>query len=48
LARVTASAYFDELLRRFPTLELAGEVDRMPATMLPLVKSMPVWLGTGR
>jgi cytochrome P450 len=48
LARVTASVYFDELLRRFPTLELAGEVDRMPATMLPLVKSMPVRLGTGR
>jgi cytochrome P450 len=48
LARVTASAFFAELLRRFPELELAGEVDRMPATMLPVVKRMPVRLGTGR
>ena len=47
LARVTASVFFDELLRRFPRLELAGEVDRMPATMLPLVKRMPVRLGVG-
>ena len=26
---------FDELLRRFPTIELVGEVDRMRATMVP-------------
>jgi cytochrome P450 len=47
LARLTATAFFDELLLRFPKLELAGEVDRMPATMLPLVRRMPVRLGTG-
>lgn len=38
-------AVFGELLRRFPRLELAGEVDRMPATVLPLVTRMPVRLG---
>jgi cytochrome P450 len=37
---------FEELLRRFPTLELAGEVDRMRATMVPGVKRMPVRLGS--
>lgn len=47
LARLEASVFFDELLRRFPDLELAGEVDRMRATMVPGVKRMPVRLGTG-
>jgi cytochrome P450 len=37
---------FEELLRRFPTLELVGEVDRMRATMVPGVKRMPVRLGS--
>ncbi|WP_231639698.1 cytochrome P450 [Mycobacterium sp. Marseille-P9652] len=46
LARLEASVMFDELLRRFPTLELVGEVDRMRATMVPGVKRMPVRLGT--
>jgi cytochrome P450 len=47
LARLEASVMFDELLRRFPRLELVGEVDRMRATMVPGVKRMPVRLGTG-
>ncbi|WAC92848.1 cytochrome P450 [Mycobacterium sp. Aquia_213] len=47
LARLEATVMFDELLRRFPTIELAGEVDRMRATMVPGVKRMPVRLGTG-
>jgi cytochrome P450 len=46
LARLEASVLFDELLRRFPGLELAGDVDRMRATMVPGVKRMPVRLGT--
>jgi cytochrome P450 len=45
LARLEACVLFDELLRRFPRLELAGEVDRMRATMIPGVKRMPVRLG---
>ena len=48
LARLEATVLFDELLRRFPNLELVGEVDRMRATMIPGVKRMPVRLGTGR
>jgi cytochrome P450 len=46
LARLEASVMFDELLRRFPKMELVGEVDRMRATMVPGVKRMPVRLGT--
>jgi len=45
LARLEACVLFDELLRRFPNLELVGEVDRMRATMVPGVKRMPVRLG---
>ena len=45
LARLEATVMFEELLSRFPTLELAGEVDRMRATMVPGVKRMPVRLG---
>src|ERR1700760_2108750 len=45
LARLEATVMFEELLRRFPRLELAGEVDRMRATMVPGVKRMPVRLG---
>jgi cytochrome P450 len=36
---------FTELLRRYPELELTGEVARMRATMVPGVKRMPVRLG---
>jgi cytochrome P450 len=46
LARLEATVMFEELLRRFPRLELVGEVDRMRATMVPGVKRMPVLLGT--
>jgi cytochrome P450 len=48
LARLEASVMFDELLARFPRLELVGQVDRMRATMVPGVKRMPVRLGTAR
>jgi cytochrome P450 len=46
LARLEATIMFEELLRRFPKLELAGEVTRVRATMVPGVKRMPVRLGT--
>ncbi len=45
LARLEATVMFEELLRRFPRLELVGAVDRMRATMVPGVKRMPVRLG---
>jgi len=45
LARLEACVFFDELLRRFPRLQLVGQVDRMRATMVPGVKRMPVRLG---
>lgn len=45
LARLTATVFYGELLGRFPVLELDGEVDRMPATMLPLITRMPVRFG---
>jgi cytochrome P450 len=45
LARLEATVLFDELLRRFPGMELVGEVDRMRATMVPGVKRMPVRMG---
>ena len=46
LARLEACVLFDELLHRFPRIELVGEVDRMRATMIPGVKRMPVRLRT--
>ena len=45
LARLEATVLFHELLRRFPSFELVGAVDRMRATMVPGVKRMPVRLG---
>ncbi len=45
LARLEACLLFDELLSRFPKLELVGEVARMRATMVPGVKRMHVRLG---
>jgi cytochrome P450 len=45
LARLEATVLFEELLRRFPKLELVGDVDRMRATMVPGVKRMPVRMG---
>ncbi|GAB7142912.1 cytochrome P450 [Mycobacterium riyadhense] len=46
LARLEACVLFDELLRRFPRLELVGDVSRVRATMVPGVKRMPVRLGS--
>ena len=46
LARLEATVLFEELLSRFPKLEVVGEVDRMRATMVPGVKRMPVRLST--
>ncbi len=46
LARLEAAVLFEELLSRFPKLELVGDVDRMRATMVPGVKRMPLRLGT--
>lgn len=45
LARLEARVFFEELLRRYPKLELVGDVARMRATMVPGVKRMPVRLG---
>jgi cytochrome P450 len=47
LARLEARVMFSELLHRFPEIELAGEVSRMKATIVPGVKRMPVRLMTG-
>jgi cytochrome P450 len=44
LARLEARVLFGELLARFTAVELAGEVSRMKATMVPGVKQMPVRL----
>ncbi|BCO70351.1 linalool 8-monooxygenase [Mycobacterium intracellulare] len=44
LARLEARIVFEELLRRYPNIELAGEVVRMRATTSPGVKRMPVQL----
>ena len=46
LARLEARIFFEVLLGRYPELELAGDVERMRATMVPGVKRMPVRLGT--
>ena len=35
---------FEELLARYPDIELVGEVARMRAAMVPGVKRMPVRL----
>jgi cytochrome P450 len=45
LARLEARLMFEGLLRRFPNIELVGEVARMRAAMVPGVKRMPVRLG---
>jgi cytochrome P450 len=44
LARLEARVLFGELLARFGEVELAGQVSRMKATMVPGVKRMPVRL----
>ena len=47
LARLEATIMFEELLKRYPKIESAGEVERMLATMVPGVKRMPIRLGGG-
>jgi cytochrome P450 len=47
LARLEACVLFEQLLRRYPKIELVGDVARMRATMVPGVKRMPVCLAMG-
>jgi cytochrome P450 len=45
LARLEARVMFEELLLRYPDMQMAGEVTRVRSTMVPGVKKMPVVLG---
>jgi cytochrome P450 len=45
LARLEARVMFEELLRRYPEIELMGEVTRMRSTIAPGIARMPVRLG---
>ncbi len=45
LARLEARVLFEGLLPLLPSLELAGQVSRVAATMVPGVKHMPVRFG---
>ncbi|MEO3758936.1 cytochrome P450 [Mycobacterium sp. B14F4] len=47
LARLEARILFEILLGAYPSIELAGDVTRLRATMVPGVKRMPVLLGAG-
>lgn len=47
LARLEARILFEVLLGAYPSIELAGDVTRLRATMVPGVKRMPVMLGAG-
>lgn len=47
LARLEARVMFEVLLGSYPSIQLAGDVTRLRATMVPGVKRMPVRLGTG-
>ena len=44
LARLEARVLFEELMARFESIDLTGEVTRMKATMVPGVRQMPVRL----
>jgi cytochrome P450 len=46
LARLEARVMFEELLQRFPSPELDGEVQRLRSTMIRGIKHMPVRLGS--
>src|SRR5579875_76626 len=48
LARLEARVMFEVLLGTYPSIELAGDVTRLRATMVPGVKRMPVKLRTNR
>lgn len=45
LARIEATIMFEELLKRYTGFELDGDVERIYATMVPGVKTMPLRLG---
>jgi cytochrome P450 len=45
LARIEATIMFEELLRRYTGFQLDGDVERIYATMVPGVKTMPLRLG---
>ena len=42
LARLEARVMFEELLSRFPHFERAGDVERVPSTMINGIAGMPV------
>ena len=44
LARLEARAFFEELLRRYPHYELAGEPDRVASTLIAGIRSLAVVL----
>lgn len=44
LARLEARVFFEEFLRRWPNYELAGEVVRVPSTLLRQVSRLPILL----
>ena len=45
LARLEARVLFEELLPRFPRIELAGEVERLRSTLMRGIVKLPVTLG---
>jgi cytochrome P450 len=44
LARLEGRVFFEELLRRFPSFELAGEAERSPSTLVAGIRTLPVTL----
>ena len=44
LARLEARVFFEELLARFPTYQLAGEPERVPSTLVAGIHRLPVAL----
>jgi len=46
LARMETRVMFDELLRRFPRIELAGEPDRLPSVLMNSLQRLPVVLSS--
>jgi cytochrome P450 len=48
LARVEAAALVSEVLSRMKNMELAGQIERMPSTLINGIHSMPVRFTPGR
>jgi cytochrome P450 len=44
LARLEAQVVFDELLTRYPGYEIAGEVERLPSTLVNAIRRLPIAL----